>query len=90
MAKCLVGFMSISELMGVWSIVTAEVPHGEGLGCEWMGCEAGVKPFSNGVRAAIPEGVVTMVSRSCKHGEYWIVSREVRLCCPPCRNGVWD
>jgi hypothetical protein len=35
-----------------------------------LGCVAGVRTFSNVVRAAILEKLVIMVSRSCKHGRY--------------------
>jgi hypothetical protein len=57
MAKRPVGFISISELTGVWSTVTVEVRHGGVSRMGRMGCVAGVKPFSKMVRAAIPEGV---------------------------------
>jgi hypothetical protein len=80
MAKCHVRLMFISGLIGEWSMLTAEVRHGGGLGYGRMGCFAGVKPVSNVVRAAIPERVVTMVSRSCRYGAQWTVLREVRLC----------
>jgi hypothetical protein len=56
------------------------VCHGGGPGCGRMGCVAGVKLFSNVVRAANPEGVVTMVSRSRRHGAHWTFLREMRLC----------
>jgi hypothetical protein len=80
MAKRNVGFMSILGLIWEWSMVTAEVRHGGGHGFGRMRCVTGVKPFSNVVRAAIPEGVVTMVSRRCMYGAHWTILREVRLC----------
>jgi hypothetical protein len=62
--------------------VTAEARPSGGHGSGRMGSGAGVKPFSNVVRAAIPKGVMTMVSRSSKHGAHWTLLREARLCCP--------
>jgi hypothetical protein len=38
----------------MWSMVTAEVRHGDGPDCGRMGCIAGVKPFPNVMGAAIP------------------------------------
>jgi hypothetical protein len=46
-------------------------------------CRGG-ETFSNVVRAAIREGMVMMVSESCKHGAYSTTVRVVRLCCPLC------
>jgi uncharacterized membrane protein len=65
MAKCHVSFISISGLIGVWSEVIADVRQGNCRGCGTMGGVVGVKCFSNVLRAAMLEGVVVMMSRSC-------------------------
>jgi hypothetical protein len=62
MAKCPVGFISISRLIGVWSMITADERQGVGEGMGRMGLVAGMKSLLNTLRAAMPEGIVVMVS----------------------------
>jgi hypothetical protein len=71
MAKCSVGFISKSGLMGVWSIEITE-RHGGGPGCGRMDWVAGVKLFLKVLRAAIPKEVVTIASGSCRRGAVYL------------------